>query len=295
MSANLSPKQLAALRNLPLVARTVVDGLMMGVHQSRRKGAGMEFSQYRSYQPGDDLRQLDWKLFARSDRYYIREAEVENSVSVRFVLDGSASMNHADDGITKIDYARLVTACLAYLANQQGDATGLYVLAKGNVSALTARRDPQHLQRLLHQLTQLQPGGTFPEPEVAEMLLANAKGRELVIFMTDLHEQEAEITKLAAKFKAYRHEIIVFHLMAHNELTFNYQGNLTFEDWESGKTVEVATDQLREPYVAALQQQLSQTRQRMLEAGIAYYLFPTNQPVEQALRDFLVQRNRVMR
>ncbi|RYZ81461.1 MAG: DUF58 domain-containing protein, partial [Moraxellaceae bacterium] len=117
-----------AIKDLTLSAKTTIDGFMNGINKSTIKGPGLEFSQYRSYQPGDDLRTLDWKMFARSDRYYIRESEVETSISVRFVIDASASMNHSDGDFTKMDYVRYLTACLAYLANLQGDATGLFVL-----------------------------------------------------------------------------------------------------------------------------------------------------------------------
>src|SRR6201995_6209039 len=117
---------LMTIKDLSLAARRTIDGFMTGINKSKVRGRGLEFSQYRSYQPGDDLRWLDWKMYARSDRYYIRESEVETSISVRFLIDASASMNHNDDGIKKIDYARFLAASLAYLANLQGDAVGLY-------------------------------------------------------------------------------------------------------------------------------------------------------------------------
>ncbi len=126
----LTPELLFALRNLPLAARQAAEGFLAGAHASRRHGAGMEFSQYRPYQPGDDLRRLDWRLAARSDKYFLRESEVDTSLIVNLVLDASASMNHRDDnGLTKLDYARLLLAALSYLAQKQGDAVGLSTLA----------------------------------------------------------------------------------------------------------------------------------------------------------------------
>ncbi len=290
MSRLLSPKTLASIKSLPLLAKTVVDGFMMGVQKSMQKGAGMEFSQYRSYQPGDDLRQLDWKLFARSDRYYIREAETENSINVRFILDASASMNHEDSGMTKMEYARFLTASLAYLAHSQGDGIGLYTLSRGQVLTLAPRRDSQHLQRIFHQLETLTPAGTFPGKEEAISLLGGSSRREVIVFVTDLYEKEDEISRLTGQFKAYRNEVIVFHLMAPNELTLAYPGSVTFEDWETGRQVEVATESLRNPYVAALQEQLSQIRQRMLERDVYYHLLTIDQPLDEALRDFLKRR-----
>src|ERR1700745_2302530 len=123
---------LMAIKDLSLAARQTIDGFMTGINKSKVKGPGLEFSQYRSYQPGDDLRWLDWKMYARSDRYYIRESEVETTISVRFLIDASASMNHDDNGVKKIDYARFLAASLAYLANLQGDSVGLYTLANGD-------------------------------------------------------------------------------------------------------------------------------------------------------------------
>src|SRR5215218_6003472 len=148
----IEPKTLAAVKNLPLLAKTVVDGFMTGYNRSLKRGSGVEFSQYKSYQPGDDLRQLDWKMFARSDRYYIRESEVDTSIRVRFIVDASASMAHWDEHLSKMNYARFLVAALAYLAYTQGDAIGLYVLAedrpnKNRLVNLTPKHDTMHLQR----------------------------------------------------------------------------------------------------------------------------------------------------
>src|SRR6195952_5034008 len=135
----LDPKVLMTIKDLSLVAKTVVDGFMIGLNKSTVKGPGLEFSQYRSYQPGDDLRWLDWKMYARSDRYYIRESEVETSISVRFLIDASASMNHQDNGLKKIDYAKMLAGALAYLASQHGDAVGLYTFFNGGIFSLASK------------------------------------------------------------------------------------------------------------------------------------------------------------
>jgi uncharacterized protein (DUF58 family) len=132
----LDPKVLMTIKDLPLLAKTVIDGFMNGFNKSTVKGPGLEFSQYRSYQPGDDLRWLDWRMFARSDRYYIRESEVETSISVRFLVDASASMNHDDNGIKKIDYAKFLAASLAYLANLQGDSVALNIFKDGELFSM---------------------------------------------------------------------------------------------------------------------------------------------------------------
>ena len=187
MSQLLDPKILMAIKDLSLAARTVIDGFMSGLNRSQVKGAGLEFSQYRSYQPGDDLRWLDWKMYARSDRYYIRESEMETSISVRFLIDASNSMNHRDGDMSKMDYARYLAAALAYLAYMQGDATGLYVFRDGDLYMLPSRKDPQHLSRLFFQLEQLQPAGKFTEQVQYKQLFTGERRRELLIFITDMY------------------------------------------------------------------------------------------------------------
>jgi uncharacterized protein (DUF58 family) len=169
----LTPELLYALRNLPLAARQAAEGFLAGAHASRRHGAGMEFSQYRPYQPGDDLRRLDWRLAARSDRYYLRESEVDTSLVVNLVLDASASMNHRDDnGLTKLDYARLLLAALAYLAQKQGDAVGLTLLSPGGLQHFPARADTRQLPRLYHALATAEATGTFPDTATLAPLTA---------------------------------------------------------------------------------------------------------------------------
>src|SRR6478752_5893968 len=147
MNNLLHPKTLMAIKDLSLAAKKTVDGFMSGINKSNVKGAGLEFSQYRSYQPGADLRWLDWKMYARSDRYYIRESEIETSISIRFLIDASASMDHADNGFTKMEYARYMAASLGCLANLQNDSVGLYVFKNDSLFLLPAKKDHQHMAR----------------------------------------------------------------------------------------------------------------------------------------------------
>lgn len=294
----IEPKTLAAVKNLPLLAKTVVDGFLTGYNRSLKRGSGVEFSQYKSYQPGDDLRQLDWKMFARSDRYYIRESEVDTSIRVRFIVDASASMAHRDEYLSKMDYARFLIAALAYLAYTQGDAIGLYVLTErrpkeNRLVNLTPRHDMMHLQRFWHQLERLQPAGKFPGENAIIPLLAGTRKKELTVFVSDLYEQEGEINELLVKLNTLKNEVVCFHLMAQNEVAFTYQGNLTFEDLETGRTVQVETSQLRKNHLENVQAYLKTVRQEMQQKQIAYQLFTINQPLDEALRIFLTNRLRV--
>jgi uncharacterized protein (DUF58 family) len=193
MSRLLDPKIIMAIKNLPLAAKTTIDGFMSGINKSKVKGPGLEFSQYRSYQPGDDLRWLDWKMYARSDRYYIRESEIETSISIRFLIDASASMGHTDNGFTKIEFARYMAASLGCLANLQNDSVGLYVFQNNRLFSLPAKKDHQHLSRFYFQLESIQPQGNFTEPIQYKEIFSGSHTRELLVFITDFYQKDGEI------------------------------------------------------------------------------------------------------
>jgi len=288
----LDPKVLMTIKDLQLLAKTVVDGFMNGFNKSTVKGPGLEFSQYRSYQPGDDLRWLDWKMYARSDRYYIRESEVETTISVRFLIDASASMNHNDNGVKKTDYARFLAASLAHLANLQGDSTGLYTLSNGVLFSLASKADPQHLQRLFYQLDKIEPAGTFTKPVNYKELFTGTGRKELLVFITDMYQENGEISRLLESLAALRHEIIVFHLMGQNELDLDFKGYGALEDLETGETISINTEQEKEQYQETLEKHLSAIRMELLGKRIFYRMISTAQPLDEALRDFLVQRNK---
>jgi uncharacterized protein (DUF58 family) len=293
MSKLLNPKILMAIKDLSLAAKTVVDGFMSGINKSTIKGAGLEFSQYRSYQPGDDLRSLDWKMFARSDRYYIRESEVETNISIRFLVDASASMNHSDGDFKKIDYARYLVASLAYLGNLQGDAIGLYVFKDGGIFSMAAKQDYQHLSRLFHQLASIKPEGTFTKPIHYRELYSGAQKRELLIFVTDLYQQNEEIFQLLDTLNTLKHEVVVFQIMARNELELDFIGYSSFEDLETGQTIQIDQAVARKNYKEQLDKHLEQIRIKLLDRRIYYRMLTTDQPLDQALRDFLNQRNKL--
>lgn len=286
----IDPKILAALGDLTLAARTVVDGFMYGVHHSRMPGAGLEFSQYRSYQPGDDLRRVDWKLFARSDRYFLRDAETDTSVTVRLVLDASESMAHSEDGLSKLDYARLLTAALAVLAHRQGDAVGVYALNDADVRVVPPQRSAQHVHRLLHELEQLQARGAWPEWQRVEGLFTAGGQRGITVLVTDLHERLDEIRTVATKLAALRHEVVVLHIMGRAELDFTWRGTVNFEELETGHRVEVDAEAIRPAYLAALAEELGDLRHALEDRGVSYACFPIDQPLDLALRHYLTSR-----
>ena len=297
MSVLLDPTILASIKDLSLAARMTIDGFMTGLHQSRVKGPGLEFSQYRSYQPGDDLRWLDWKMYARSDRYYIRESEIETSISVRFILDASRSMDHSDgtrsmdhpDGtLSKIQYARYLAACLGYLAYLQGDAIGLSVVSGEAIQNLSSRRDAAQLSRFIYQLEHAQPSGRFPN----RTLFADeaAPKKSLFVFISDLYEHQGEITRLLETLSALGNEVIVLHLMGAGELDMDFGAYTTLEDLETGERLPFHPRDQAETYRLNLETHLGTLRTRLHEKRIAYHLLTLRQAPAEALRAVLRAR-----
>jgi len=293
MSNLLDPKILMAIKELSLAAKTTIEGLMNGINKSTVKGQGMEFSQYRSYQPGDDLRSLDWKMFARSDRYYIRESEIETNISIRLVVDASASMNHDDGDFKKIQYARYLAASLAYLGNLQGDAIGLNILTEHEIFSLPARQNFDHLSRIFYQLEQIEPGGKFTDPQRYEPFYGNSKKKELIVVITDLYQHTEEIFTLLDTISTSKHEVVLFHLMGRNELELDFKGYATFEDLETGETIEIDQYKARAAYLTGLKSYLENVKSKALDKRIAYRMLCTDEPLEMAIRDFLNQRKKL--
>jgi uncharacterized protein (DUF58 family) len=283
-----------AIKDLSLAARRTIDGFMAGINRSKVRGPGLEFSQDRSYQPGDDLRWLDWKRYARSDRYYIRESDVETSISVRLLIDASNSMNHRDGAYTKMDYARWLAASLALLAHYQGDTLGLYTFREGQVYSVPGRKDAQHLARLFHELETLEAAGVVGDPVSYKHIFLGEQKRELLVFITDLYERNGEISKLLELLAALRHEIIVFHIMGKNELEKDFGGGYgQVEDLETGERMSLNPGQGLDDYQERMRRWLSAVRMQLLDRQITYQMLRMDQPLDLALRDFLKQRQQL--
>jgi len=292
MPSLLDPRILMSIKDLSLAAKTTIDGFMSGANKSAVKGTGMEFSQYRTYMPGDDLRWLDWKMFARSDRYYIRESETETNISLRLLIDTSASMDHRDGNYTKMEYARYLAASLAYLANMQGDAVGLYTLREDGIFSLAARQGFQNLNRLFYQLEQAGPKGKFTHPVYYKDIYSGGSRRELLVFITDMYQEKNEMYKLLDLLNALRHEIIVLHIMGRNEMELDYAGYTTLEDLETGATIQVDAAKAKQVYTSHLDEHLATIKHDLLTRNIYYRLLVMDQPVDEALRDFLYKRSK---
>ena len=308
MSTALDPHLLAATRGLSLAARQLAAGTLTGLHASRRTGLAREFSQYRAYQPGDDPRHVDWKLYARSDRFFVRESDVETAITVRLILDATASMRSADTTGTqtdkrKFDSARLLAAAFAYLAQTQGDQIGLHVVADCKVVSVAPGQQRQPFERIIRTLERLEPAGRWPaDPRLFHTALlagsrpaADAQTREIVVVLTDGHEHGEEIRASLAPLRARRYELLLLHLVGRDEIDFPFQGPLRFEDLETGALLETDAETARGAFLAGQEAHLSEWRRAWEGDGrFRYARFRTDEPLDLALRSYLLRRKQTI-
>jgi len=290
----LKPELVKSVSGLSLISRVIVDGYLSGLNHSRRVGPGMEFSQFRSYQPGDDLRLLDWKMLARSGRYYIKQSEIETNISVKFILDSSKSMLHQENGLTKMDYVKVLVASLSYLAQNQGDAVGLFALNNYQLHSIYPKVQKQHFNRLLLELINIENKGKWPENPNDSRKLHDRTHKELIFFITDMYEHNTELTQFIKRLKTLRNEVVVLHIMGKDELEFNYKGNLTFEDLETGNTLKVNAAETKKLYLKSLGEMIKSTKDILLANGISYHLFQLDKPMGEALQLFLKKRSNLL-
>jgi len=289
----LDPGVIARLGTMELKARTVVEGFLSGLHRSPYKGFSVEFAEYRQYIPGDDLSTLDWKVYARSDRHYVKKFEEETNLECHLLLDVSASMAYRGSApMSKMEYASVLAASLAFLMNRQRDATGLIAFDDRIVSRLPAAARPGHLHALLLALEQMKPGQRSdvgrPLHQLAEALLK----RSLVVIMSDLlHDPEAIIKGLRhLKFRGT--DVIVFQVLDPHELTFPFRGPSRFRDVESAEEITAEPTHIRTGYLRELAGLTLRYDRELRGSGIDYVQLDTSQPVDFALLTYLGARSR---
>jgi uncharacterized protein (DUF58 family) len=305
MPSVLDPKLLAATRGLTLAARQLVAGVLHGLHASRQPGVAREFSQFRAYQPGDEPRHIDWKLFARSDRHYVRESEIDTAVTVRLILDATASMRHADttgpgEGLRKFDVARLLAVALAFLAQAQGDRASLHAIVDGRIVSVPPGGQRQPLERIIRTLETLEPAGRWPVDGRAlssaiaagtPQGLGLAMAREIVVVLTDGHEHDREIRGSVGPLRTRGHELVLFHLVGRDEIDFPFRGPVRFEDWETGETFETDAGAARAAWLEGQARLVSEWRRDWKGDGrFEYARFRLDEPPDRALRAYLRQR-----
>ncbi|MGE0352927.1 MAG: DUF58 domain-containing protein [Gemmatimonadales bacterium] len=289
----LDPRALARIANLELAARTVVEGFISGLHESPFIGASVDFAEHRPYMPGDDIRRIDWRVFGRTDRYYVKEFEADTNANFTVLLDVSASMGFGSAGITKLDYAKYLAACLTWFSRQQRDRVGLVTFADDIVSIIPP--SAKHLDPVLHELDRARAAGRGnlhpPLSKVAEFL----RRRSIVVLISDLYEPADQVIRAVNLLRARGNDLIVFQVLDRAELDFPYDEASQFEDLESGERIPVVPDKVRSGYRELLERHTRSLREGMVRDRIDYRVFDTTRPLDLALFEFLAFRHRLVK
>ncbi|MFQ5894605.1 MAG: DUF58 domain-containing protein [Nitrospinota bacterium] len=287
------PHLIARIATLPLKARWVVEGLMSGVHRSRARGFSVEFEEHRAYSPGDEIRHIDWKAFGRFDRYLIKEYEEETNLRAHLVVDASASMDYASEGITKWDYACYLTAALAYLALRQQDAVGLLTCAGTVGRRIPPKATRRHLLELLDALERQRPRGQTGLAEALGELAAALRRRGLVVVASDLLAEPEPLLRALQLFRLKGNDVIVFHILDPAELHFPFEELTRFEDLETLQRVTVEPEVIRETYHLAVRRFVETYRKACREHQVDYVLLDTSVPLDRGLVRYLAWRKAV--
>ncbi len=290
----LEPEALARVKNLSLVARGVVEGSMTGLHASPYKGFSVEFAEHREYTPGDDPRHLDYKMFARTERLYIKQYEEETNMRVQILLDTSGSMGYRHAAkITKYDYGACLTAILSYLMTRQQDSVGLTTFDTQMRIDMPARSSPRHFNEMMHQLEQIQPAGETGIAETLHVLANRFKKRCLIVLISDLYDEPDAVMRALHHFRHRRHEVIVFQVFDKAEIDFPFTDTVAFTDLETNERIQVDPAYVRDAYKAEIEQFIESYRRGCAESNIDYVMTDTTTPYDFMLSRYLAKRTRL--
>jgi uncharacterized protein (DUF58 family) len=294
MSA-LSPAAVAAIDDLELAARVIVEGLRAGGHRSPFHGYSAEFQQHRPYRAGDDLKYLDWKLLARTDRLYSRQFRETTSMSVMIVLDASASMAFPEDGVSKFRYGAITAAALAYLVATSGDAVGFMTMANGALTYVPAKAGRPHLRSLIARIDRIEAGGEWMPERVIARAAELLKRRGVMIVISDFYDAVDETRRELRRVAKRGHDVAMLQIISPAETGFPYRGSVEFEDLESGERRLVDAGAVERGYRTAVGEFLADCRRAAHRDGVDYALLSTGAPPERALRDYLLRRDAATR
>lgn len=289
----VDPTVLARIGNLELVARSVVDGFINGLHRSPYFGASVDFAEHRGYVPGDDIRRVDWRLYARTDRYYVKEYEADSNSNFSVLLDVSRSMGFGTRGITKLEYGKMLAGCLTYLMHRQRDRVGLVAFDSDIVEHVPP--SAKHMDVVLHVLDRLKPAspGNLRAPlhKVAE----HFGRRGVIVLISDLYEEPDAVIEAIGPLRFRGNEIIVFHLLDPAELDFSFIEPSAFEDLESGEQIPIVPEALGEQYRSLVQAHIAALSERFSANRVDYAQVSTGSPLDHALFTYLSTRERLTR
>jgi uncharacterized protein (DUF58 family) len=288
----LDPELLARVGSLELLARAVVEGFMSGLHRSPFTGFSTEFTEYRQYNPGDDLRYLDWRLLARTDRYFIKKYRADTNTQCHLLVDTSASMNYAHaSSVTKLQYAQFLAASLAYLLNRQQDAVGLVAFADKVHTHVPARNRTGHMRTVFGHLSMLQAAGETHLAESLHQLAEILTRRGIVVIISDFYDQTDRLQEAFQHLRFKGHDLVAFHVLDQNELDFDFTDPvLLLEDAETQEQMPVLPDVVMSGYRERMREHVDGMRRCAANNKVDYEMLTTKQPLDFALFSFLSRR-----
>jgi len=292
-SRMLDPLVLTKIANLPLRARIVVEGVLSGLHRSPHQGSSVEFVEHKEYSPGDELKHVDWKALARSNRYYVKQFEDETNLRCHIILDSSGSMDYGSGQVTKFDYAVTLAASLAYLMLKQMDAVGLVVFGGTSPRYVPARSRSAHLQALMEALSKARPRGKADIAATLRDFAERARRRSLVILISDLFDNPARVSEALRWFRHRKNEVIVFHVLDSAEIEFPFSGVTTFESLEDTRRVMCDPERIAEKYRREIRAFIENFKSRCVADRIDYCLFNTRSPLDVVLARYLAMREKL--
>jgi uncharacterized protein (DUF58 family) len=287
----IDPAVLAGISGLDLVAKTVVDGFIAGLHRSPNFGFSQEFAEYRAYAPGDDLRHIDWNVFARTERAYLKRYRGETNTLLTVFLDASNSMKYASHAVSKMDYARFTAASLFYLTIQlQRDAAGLIVFDDELRNYIRPSNRQGQFYRLLSGLEHAEPGARTDFAKPLDHFQEFVRRRGLVVIVSDFYEAPAVIIRTLEPLRFRGNEVVLFHVLDPKEIRPDLRGPTTLVDLETRETLEVSSDYARVEYAQKIDAHIEALRDGARGSGMDYHLLVTNRPLDDALREYLAVR-----
>ena len=290
----LDPVTLSRISNLELLARTVVDGFISGLHRSPYLGFSVDFAEHRPYTPGDDVRRIDWRVFGRTDRLFVKEFEADTNANLSVLFDVSGSMHYGSGPITKAEYGKYLAACLTYFSRQQRDRVGIVTFDDDIIEYVPA--SAKHMEVVLHVIDRIQPRereGGFEKPldKIAHMLTR----RSLLVVISDLYEDPDVIIRALARLHHKGNDVIVCHLLDPAEVDFPFEEAAQFQDLENGERIPVVPEKLRDEYRGHIEAHLDTLKRRMVQNAIDYCFVQTSQPLDHALFEYLSRREQLSR
>jgi uncharacterized protein (DUF58 family) len=289
----LDPVVLASLSSLDLVAKTVVDGFISGLHRSPKFGFSQEFAEYQQYVEGDDLRHIDWNVYARTERLYLKRFKGETNMQLLVLLDASASMTYGSGKLRKIDFARYIAASLAYMSSQQRDATGLIVFDEDVSQYISPSTRQGQMMRILHAIEKAEGKARTDFTKPFHHFQQYLKRRGIVVVLSDFYDDPEMIIKACEPLRYRGNEVILFHILDPNELAPKFRDPVLLQDVEdSANAMEVSPDYARNEYKAKIDHHMTTLADKAASAGLEYVFMNTSRPLDEGLRNYLAVRQR---